>query len=297
MRSIHRHGLFSQVLLMLGVVGLPPPPTREQLNAEALAETERVKVDLEAAGLSAAEVAEVAEAVGPKRFAKVGRLLLALQKHRRSLGQEPTVGDLLQIVQDIEAGSLGKSIVIDSVTPAYTQGRDIIPERPEEVAQVTFTTSKQITGAMVGKTTFHEGDFTPARVLGAVAAIDLSKQFKQERDCSDATPRPAIKYLLCPGPVYSIRDGQRHVISASRLAVLYGVDMRECTTDPRGHSPDLIRLAPRADGRYTLPATKPSPSRVWAALCSLPREPRTYNRKAQRASKKARTAAKKRRGW
>ena len=78
MRSIHRHGLLSQALLMLGVVGLPPPPTREQLNAEALAETERVKVDLEAAGLSAAEVAEVAEAVGPKRFAKVGRVLLAL---------------------------------------------------------------------------------------------------------------------------------------------------------------------------------------------------------------------------
>ena len=28
MQSIHRHGLFSQVLLMLGVVGLPPPPTQ-----------------------------------------------------------------------------------------------------------------------------------------------------------------------------------------------------------------------------------------------------------------------------
>ena len=84
MRSIHRHGLLGQALLMLGVVGLPPPPTREQLDAEALAETERVKVDLEAAGLS---VTEVAEAVGPERFAKVGRLLLALQKHRRSLGQ------------------------------------------------------------------------------------------------------------------------------------------------------------------------------------------------------------------
>ena len=44
-------------------------------------------------------------------------------------------------------------------------------------------------------------------------------------------------------------------------------------------------------------ATKPSPSDVWAAICSLPREPRTHNRKAQRASKKARNSAKKRRGW
>ncbi len=61
MRSIHRHGLFSQVLLMLGVVGLPPPPTREQLDAEALAETERVKVDLEAASISAAELASVVD--------------------------------------------------------------------------------------------------------------------------------------------------------------------------------------------------------------------------------------------
>ena len=78
MRSIHRHGLLSQALLMLGVVGLPPPPTREQLNAEALAETERVKADLDAASISAAEVADVA---GPKRFAKVGRLLLALLRH------------------------------------------------------------------------------------------------------------------------------------------------------------------------------------------------------------------------
>ena len=75
MRSRLKHGLLGQALLMLGVVGLPPPPTREQLDAEALAETERVKVDLEAAGLSAVEVAE---AVDPERFAKVGRVLLAL---------------------------------------------------------------------------------------------------------------------------------------------------------------------------------------------------------------------------
>ena len=95
MQSIHRHGLFSQVLLMLGVVGLPPPPTREQLDAEALAETERVKVDLEAAGLSAAEVVE---AVDPERFAKVGRLLLALQKHRRGAmaGKTPDAALLLR---------------------------------------------------------------------------------------------------------------------------------------------------------------------------------------------------------
>jgi len=36
---------------------------------------------------------------------------------------------------------------------------------------------------------------------------------------------------------------------------------------------------------------------VWARLCAIPREPRTHNRKAQRAAKKARSASKKRRGW
>jgi hypothetical protein len=45
MRSPHRHGLLSQALLMLGVVGLPPPPTRGQLDTEALAEAERVMRD------------------------------------------------------------------------------------------------------------------------------------------------------------------------------------------------------------------------------------------------------------
>ncbi len=209
MRSIHRHGLLSQALLMLGVVGLPPPPTREQLNAEALAETERVKVDLEAAGLSAAEVVE---AVDPERFAKVGRLLLALQKHRRSLGQEPTVGDLLQTATALESAHLRMRPNVESL-------RDWTPERPEEVAQVTFTTSK---GAMVGKTAFLEANLERGPLTMEIAKVDP----------------------LC---LYS--------------------------------------------------ATKPSPSDVWAAICAIPREPRTHNRKAQRASKKARTAAKKRRGW
>lgn len=87
MRSHLKHGLLSQALLMLGVIGLPPPPsTRDELDAAALAKAARVKADLEAASLSAAEVAE---AVGPERFVKVGRVLLALQKHRRSQGQEP----------------------------------------------------------------------------------------------------------------------------------------------------------------------------------------------------------------
>ena len=44
MQSIHRHGLFSQVLLMLGVVGLPPPPTqRASKKARTAAKKRMVK--------------------------------------------------------------------------------------------------------------------------------------------------------------------------------------------------------------------------------------------------------------
>jgi len=163
MRSIHRHGLLSQALLMLGVVGLPPPPTREQLDAEALAEAERVKADLEAAGFSAAEVAET---VGPERFTKVGRALLAIRKDRHLLGQEAKVSKT-----------------------AYMGEREFDGLR-EEAAQMRLTTE--------------------------IAKVDP----------------------LC--------------LSAQETR---------------------------------------------AAVCAIPREPRTHNRKAQRAGKKARNAAKKRRGW
>ena len=250
MRSIHRHGLFSQVLLMLGVVGLPPPPTREQLDAEALAETERVKVDLEAAGLSAVEVAE---AVDPERFAKVGRVLLALQKYRRSLGQEPTVGDLLQTATALESAHLRMRPNVESL-------RDWTPERPEEVAQVTFTTSK---GAMAGKTTWLPRD----NVWLLLDEPGLSKRFKQERDYSDIER-------------HNPYTGEREFDELREQVA------REIATE-----------IAKADPLCLYSAKKSSPSDVWTALCSLPREPRTHNRKAQRASKKARTAAKKRSGW
>lgn len=68
------------------------------------------------------------------------------------------------------------------------------------------------------------------------------------------------RYLLCPGPY----------IPASHLAHLYGVRMADCRVMPSGSSHrdhitrrdlnaqadrgELIRLAPRADGDYSLPA-------------------------------------------
>jgi len=77
------------------------------------------------------------------------------------------------------------------------------------------------------------------------------------------------RYVLCPGPVRSARDGQVHHISASQLRMLYRVDPQDCLVMPavRPGPPcglrkwvqeaidagDLVPLHPRFDGDYTLP--------------------------------------------
>lgn len=67
------------------------------------------------------------------------------------------------------------------------------------------------------------------------------------------------RYMVCPGYVYSRSDSDRHWISADRLIRLYGVNPAECIvstseTERRGTwAADLIRLAPKWDGDYSLP--------------------------------------------
>lgn len=79
-----------------------------------------------------------------------------------------------------------------------------------------------------------------------------------------------IRYLLCPGPVRSKRDGQVHHVPAMQLAHLYGVQLSECAILPGNRTPwdsraretwlaranrgEVIALRPRYDGDYTLPA-------------------------------------------
>jgi hypothetical protein len=65
------------------------------------------------------------------------------------------------------------------------------------------------------------------------------------------------RYMLHPGYVFSQTDGDRHWVSADRLADLYGVPMGQCCIERcptdglrRG---GLIHLTPRTDGDYTLP--------------------------------------------
>lgn len=74
-----------------------------------------------------------------------------------------------------------------------------------------------------------------------------------------------IKYLLCPGTVQSMHNGELHYISAKRLAELYGVARHECVVfvpsslcpsiqEADALYPGLIHLHPQYDGDYRLPA-------------------------------------------
>lgn len=78
-------------------------------------------------------------------------------------------------------------------------------------------------------------------------------------------PDPTIKYVLCPGWVTSIRDGDRHYIGAMKLARLYGVPYTACEIyEPAPYWPtsfykwrhekwaSLVWLRPKPDGNYTL---------------------------------------------
>jgi hypothetical protein len=72
------------------------------------------------------------------------------------------------------------------------------------------------------------------------------------------------RYLLCPGTVRSITDGQSHYISSDALARLYNVSPAECVIRPGlrpygypllgwGDGPGLIELHPQRSGWYELP--------------------------------------------
>ena len=74
----------------------------------------------------------------------------------------------------------------------------------------------------------------------------------------------SVRYLLCPGWVRSRVDGDRHYVTASQLAALYGVPLSACLVLPeigperavvlfRATGQKLIELKPRSDGRYSLP--------------------------------------------
>jgi len=70
------------------------------------------------------------------------------------------------------------------------------------------------------------------------------------------------RYVLHPGWVTSKTDGDRHYISASHLAHLYGLRLADCIVmhddEPgvRGYQQQSgdVHLYPRYDGNYSLPS-------------------------------------------
>lgn len=66
----------------------------------------------------------------------------------------------------------------------------------------------------------------------------------------------SVKYLVVPGYVSSINDGDLHYISAARLAQLYGLKPGEWARyNPlQDKHSELLRLRPRRNGNYELPS-------------------------------------------
>jgi hypothetical protein len=62
-----------------------------------------------------------------------------------------------------------------------------------------------------------------------------------------------IKYLVQPGWIISMNDGQWHFIGIGQLIRLYRVNPRECTSNPLGlDTSKLVVLRPEYGGNYTL---------------------------------------------
>jgi|688.fasta_scaffold701676_2 hypothetical protein len=76
-------------------------------------------------------------------------------------------------------------------------------------------------------------------------------------DPNGAISRP--RYVLCPGWITSRNDGDRHYISAAKLAKCYDVNLRDCLIQlpkqklyPEFYT-GMVFLEPRLDGDYRLP--------------------------------------------
>lgn len=116
----------------------------------------------------------------------------------------------------------------------------------------------------------NENDDSFGITVEEMEVTPLPKDFQASLGCAQPpdTSKPTIKYLLCPGKVISIADGQEHYITSNMLIHLYDVLANECIEEFDTHKlrgieggkkkDDLVELAPQHDGNYSLP-NKPTP--------------------------------------
>lgn len=69
-----------------------------------------------------------------------------------------------------------------------------------------------------------------------------------------------MRYILYPGDVTSLYDGQTHFIGSRQLATLYKVDLKKCVVlvtpadfERYTEQPGDIHLRPNRKGNYNLP--------------------------------------------
>lgn len=89
----------------------------------------------------------------------------------------------------------------------------------------------------------------------------MAKSKPKESQDSRLMPKATKKYVVYPGEVRSLIDGDKHFINAAQLIMLYKVAYSECVIAPRDLRGwvvpvGLISLYPRSDGKYELPKAK-----------------------------------------
>lgn len=74
------------------------------------------------------------------------------------------------------------------------------------------------------------------------------------------------RFLIIPGYVRSMSDGQRHYITGSQLIRLYGLRSKDCVikTDRGEEDPALLPLYPLDNGRYKEYLNEVRVSAYWA---------------------------------
>ena len=103
----------------------------------------------------------------------------------------------------------------------------------------------------------RSGQYDGGRIGGDVVALErfaVLVAAAEREECAKVCDIVTARYLLCPGPVRSRVDGDRHHVSPAQLANLYGVPMAECVVMPL-QRPEFhrARMALLEGGHWLMP--------------------------------------------